>query len=81
VRGDIAQLKVLAPQVALAVLDRAMQFHGGTGLSTDTPLPEMWAHQRTVRIGEGADEVHRETIARIELKRQADWRAAHTRAA
>jgi acyl-CoA dehydrogenase len=77
VRGEIAQLKVLAPQVALSVLDRAMQFHGGAGLSYDTPLPEMWAHMRTVRIGEGADEVHRETVAKLELKRQAEWRAAH----
>jgi len=76
VRGEIAQLKVMAPDVALKVLDRAMQFHGGAGLSYDTPLPEMWAHMRTVRIGEGADEVHRETIAKVELKRQAEWRAA-----
>lgn len=80
VRGDIAQLKVMAPDVALKVLDRAMQFHGGAGLSYDTPLPEMWAHMRTVRIGEGADEVHRETIAKLELRRQAEWRAAHGRA-
>lgn len=79
VRGEIAQLKVLAPEVALKVLDRAMQFHGGAGLSYDTPLPEMWAHMRTVRIGEGADEVHRETVAKLELRRQAEWRAAHGR--
>lgn len=79
VRGEIAQLKVLAPEVALKVLDRAMQFHGGAGLTYDTPLPEMWAHMRTVRIGEGADEVHRETVAKLELKRQAEWRAAHGR--
>ncbi|MCG2840930.1 acyl-CoA dehydrogenase family protein [Sandaracinobacter sp. RS1-74] len=77
VRGDIAQLKVLAPEMALKVLDRAMQFHGGAGLSYDTPLPEMWAHMRTVRIGEGADEVHRETVAKVELKRQAEWRVAN----
>lgn len=77
VRGEIAQLKVLAPEVALKVLDRAMQFHGGAGLSYDTPLPEMWAHMRTVRIGEGADEVHRETVAKLELRRQAEWRATH----
>lgn len=76
VRGEIAQLKVLAPNMALEVLDRAMQFHGGAGLTYDTPLPEMWAHMRTVRIGEGADEVHRETVAKIELKRQAEFRAA-----
>jgi len=76
VRADIAALKVLAPNVALDVLDRAMQFHGGAGLSWDTPLPEMWAHMRTVRIGEGADEVHRETIAKLEMRRQAAIREA-----
>lgn len=75
VRGEIAQLKVLAPDMALAVIDRAMQFHGGTGLTHDTPLPELWAHMRTVRIGEGADEVHRETVAKLEMRRQAEWRA------
>lgn len=80
VRGEIAQLKVLAPDVALSVLDRAMQFHGGAGLSYDTPLPEMWAHMRTVRIGEGADEVHRETVAKLEMRRQAEWRTAHAHA-
>jgi len=76
VRGEIAQLKVLAPEMALAVIDRAMQFHGGAGLTYDTPLPELWAHMRTVRIGEGADEVHRETVAKLELRRQAEWRTA-----
>lgn len=75
VRADIAALKVLAPDVALKVLDRAMQFHGGAGLSWDTPLPEMWAHMRTVRIGEGADEVHRETVAKLEMRRQAERRS------
>ena len=69
-RSEVAQAKVLAPEMALNVLDRAMQFHGGAGLSWDTPLAEMWAHQRAVRIGEGADEVHREVIARVEIDRQ-----------
>ena len=54
-----------------------MQFHGGAGLSYDTPIAEMWAHMRTVRIGEGADEVHRDTIAKLELRRQAAWREAN----
>lgn len=76
VRGEIAQLKVLAPEMALRVLDRAMQFHGGAGLSYDTPLPEMWTHMRTVRIGEGADEVHRETVSKLEMRKQAAWRTA-----
>jgi acyl-CoA dehydrogenase len=69
-RSEIAQAKVLAPNMALAVLDRAMQFHGGAGLSHHKRLAEMWAYQRSVRIGEGADEVHRATVAKIELTRQ-----------
>ncbi|WP_162806333.1 acyl-CoA dehydrogenase family protein [Sphingosinicella terrae] len=81
VRGAVAQLKVLAPNIALDVIDRAMQFHGGAGLSWDTPLAELWAHQRAVRIGEGADEVHRETVAKLELRRQAERRAAASAAA
>ncbi len=75
-RSEVAQAKVLAPDMALRVLDRAMQFHGGAGLSWDTPLAELWAHQRAVRIGEGADEVHREVVARLELDRQRRWRDA-----
>ncbi len=58
VRSEVAQCKVLAPRVALSVLDRAIQFHGGLGVSHGKPLAEMYAYQRTVRIGEGADEVH-----------------------
>ena len=74
-RSQISQAKVLAPNMALQVLDRAMQFHGGAGMSFDTPLPEMFAYQRTVRIGEGADEVHRELIAKLELAKQREARA------
>jgi acyl-CoA dehydrogenase len=74
-RSEIAQCKVLAPEMALKVLDRAIQFHGGMGVSQHTPLASMWAYQRVTRIGEGADEVHRETIAKIELKQQRDARA------
>ncbi len=69
-RSQIAQAKVLAPDMALRVLDRAMQFHGGAGLSHGKRLAEMWAYQRSVRIGEGADEVHRETIAKVEIAAQ-----------
>lgn len=72
-RSEIAQCKVLAPNMALKVLDRAIQFHGGAGLSFEKPLAEMYAYQRTVRIGEGADEVHRLTIAKTELKRQREY--------
>ena len=74
-RSEIAQCKVLAPNMALAVLDRAIQFHGGAGVSQHTPLAAMWAYQRVVRIGEGADEVHRETVAKLELSRQREARA------
>lgn len=76
VRSEIAQCKVLAPQMALAVLDRAIQFHGGLGVSHDRPLAEMYAYQRTVRIGEGADEVHRDMVARLELAAQRELRGA-----
>jgi acyl-CoA dehydrogenase len=75
VRSEVAQCKVLAPAMALSVLDRAIQFLGGIGVSHDRPLAEMYAYQRTVRIGEGADEVHRDLIARIELERQREKRA------
>jgi acyl-CoA dehydrogenase len=79
-RSEISQCKVLAPNMALQVLDRAIQFHGGAGLSFDTPLPEMFAYQRTVRIGEGADEVHRELVAKLELTKQREARARFGRA-
>jgi len=75
VRSEVAQCKVLAPAMALGVLDRAIQFHGGIGVSGDRPLAEMYAYQRTVRIGEGADEVHRDLVARHELARQRERRA------
>jgi acyl-CoA dehydrogenase len=79
-RSEVAQCKVLAPAMALAVLDRAIQFLGGIGVSHERPLAEMYAYQRTVRIGEGADEVHRDLIARLELARQRELRAASSSA-
>ena len=79
VRSEVAQCKVLAPSMALAVLDRSIQFLGGLGVSHDKPLAEMYAYQRTVRIGEGADEVHRDLIARLELARQRELRVAPAR--
>jgi len=75
-RSEVAQCKVLAPAMALAVLDRAIQFLGGLGVSHDRPLAEMYAYQRTVRIGEGADEVHRDLVARLELAKQREARAS-----
>jgi acyl-CoA dehydrogenase len=66
-RREIAMIKVVAPNVALAVLDRAVQAHGGAGVSEDFPLAAMWANARTLRLADGPDEVHTEAIARMEL--------------
>jgi acyl-CoA dehydrogenase len=71
-RTEIAAIKVAGPQVALNVIDRAIQVHGGGGVSGDFPLAEMWAHQRTLRIADGPDEVHMRTIARHELRRHRE---------
>jgi len=70
-RTEIAMIKVVAPNVALNVLDRAIQAHGGMGVSGDTFLADAWASSRTLRLADGPDEVHRETIARLELRRHA----------
>ncbi|UFJ43026.1 acyl-CoA dehydrogenase family protein [Brevibacillus humidisoli] len=64
---EIAMIKVVAPNVALRVLDRAIQAHGGAGVSDDFPLASMWAQSRTLRLADGPDEVHRRTIAKWEL--------------
>ncbi|GGI95683.1 acyl-CoA dehydrogenase [Halopseudomonas pertucinogena] len=66
-RSEIAQIKVVAPNVALRVIDRAIQMHGGAGVSEDTPLAHMYAMQRTLRLADGPDEVHRASIGKIEL--------------
>ncbi|KAJ8528801.1 hypothetical protein K7X08_030445 [Anisodus acutangulus] len=68
-RGTIAMAKVAAPNMALKVLDTAMQVHGGAGLSVDTVLAHLWATARTLRIADGPDEVHLGTIAKMELQR------------
>ncbi|KAK4338887.1 hypothetical protein RND71_040349 [Anisodus tanguticus] len=65
-RGTIAMAKVAAPNMALKVLDTAMQVHGGAGLSVDTVLAHLWATARTLRIADGPDEVHLGTIAKME---------------
>ncbi|WP_204115041.1 acyl-CoA dehydrogenase family protein [Shimia biformata] len=65
----ISQIKVMAPQVALKVIDEAVQMHGGTGISQDTPLAKMWTHVRTLRLADGPDAVHRRQVARAELKK------------
>jgi acyl-CoA dehydrogenase len=66
-RSEIAAIKVIAPRVALNVLDRAIQVHGGAGVSDDVPLARMWASMRTLRIADGPDAVHLRTVARQEL--------------
>ena len=68
-RAEIAMIKVVAPNVALRVLDRAIQAHGGAGVGGDFGLAAAWAHARTLRLADGPDEVHREAIARLELRR------------
>ena len=68
-RREIAMIKVVAPNVALRVIDRAIQTHGGMGVSQDTELAASWALQRTLRLADGPDEVHLESIAKLELRR------------
>jgi acyl-CoA dehydrogenase len=65
----ISQIKVVAPQVALKVIDHAVQMHGAMGISQDTPLSIAWTHVRTLRMADGPDAVHRRQVARAELKR------------
>jgi acyl-CoA dehydrogenase len=66
-RTEIAAIKVVAPRVALRVIDRAIQVHGGAGVSDDFPLARMYAGMRTLRLADGPDEVHVRTVARQEL--------------
>ncbi len=68
-RAEISMIKVVAPNIALRVLDRAIQAHGGAGVSQDTFLAAAWANVRTLRIADGPDEVHTESIARQELRK------------
>ncbi len=69
-RSEIAMIKVVAPNVALRVLDRAIQAHGGAGVSEDFFLAAAWANIRTLRLADGPDEVHLESIAKLELKKK-----------
>jgi len=68
-RAEIAMIKVLAPNVTLRVLDRAIQAHGGAGVSQDTFLAGAWANVRTLRLADGPDEVHIESLAKNELQK------------
>lgn len=68
---EISAIKVAVPNMALRVIDRAIQTHGGGGLSQDFPLAMMWAQARTLRFADGPDEVHRRQLARRELRKHA----------
>ena len=71
-KAEIAMIKVLAPNVTEYVLDMAIQAHGGAGVSDVTPLAALWANNRTLRLVDGPDEVHRNAIAKLELARHAE---------
>jgi acyl-CoA dehydrogenase len=68
-RTEIAAIKVAAPEMALKIIDRAIQVHGGGGVSNDFPLAMMYAHVRTLRLADGPDEVHKRSIAVMELRK------------
>src|SRR5699024_9525106 len=68
-KSEIAMIKVVAPNVAAQVIDRAIQAFGGAGVSDDFPLASFYANARTLRIADGPDEVHNRQIARLELKK------------
>jgi acyl-CoA dehydrogenase len=68
-RTELAMVKVAVPRMALRVLDRAIQAHGAAGVSDDFFLAHAWAHARAIRLADGPDEVHREAIAKAELRK------------
>jgi len=68
-RAEIAMIKIVAPNLALRVIDRAIQAHGGAGVCQDFELAGMWANSRTLRLADGPDEVHRDAVAKLELKK------------
>ena len=72
-RQEIAMIKVAAPNMALNIIDNAMQLHGGGAMSQEFPLAYMWARARALRFADGPDEVHRQQIARLELRAQQNW--------
>jgi acyl-CoA dehydrogenase len=71
-RAEIAMIKVIAPNVAQRVIDRAIQVHGGEGMSDDTFLAAAWANARSLRLADGPDEVHTEAVAKLELRKHQD---------
>jgi len=71
-KAEIAMIKVVAPNVTLRVLDRAIQAFGGASVSDDFPLANFWAASRTLRLADGPDEVHRAAVAKLELKKERE---------
>jgi alkylation response protein AidB-like acyl-CoA dehydrogenase len=71
-RSEISQIKVAVPNIALEIIDQAIQMHGGAGVSADFPMAELYATIRTLRIADGPDEVHRALIAKLELRKYKD---------
>lgn len=69
-RKEIAMIKAVVPQMAQKIIDRAIQAHGGAGVSQDFPLAQFWVYARTLRLADGPDEVHLESIAKMELKNE-----------
>ena len=69
-RKEIAMIKAVVPQMALTIIDRAIQVHGGAGVSQDTPLAQFWIYARSLRIADGPDEVHLESVAKMEVGSQ-----------
>lgn len=68
-RKEIAMIKAVIPQMALTIIDRAIQVHGGGGVSQDFPLTQFWTYARSLRLADGPDEVHLESVAKMELNR------------
>jgi acyl-CoA dehydrogenase len=73
-RIEISGIKFAVPEICLRILDRAIQVHGGGGVSDDFPLAAMWAGLRALRLADGPDEVHKASLARQELRRQRERR-------
>ncbi len=70
----ISKIKVVAPEIALRIVDEAVQMHGAQGISQDTPLASFWTHLRTLRLADGPDAVHRRQVARAELRKHTQER-------
>jgi acyl-CoA dehydrogenase len=71
-KAEIAMIKVIAPNMACKIADWAIQAHGGGGVSGDFPVASIYAHQRTLRLADGPDEVHRNAVAKLELAKHMD---------